>query len=152
GLKSVRQLLDGEPFIPLDVLELAQWTAEYYSAGPGEMIAAVLPPKARGARADAHRTVRVAAITAVGMEALAGRVPLTPRQREALELLAGTAVGLPTLVLAARGIGADVIGRLARKKLAGLRLDRLERDPFSTVAPAQAPDDPDRRLTEEQVS
>ena len=39
------------------------WTAEYYAAGVGETIPAVLPPKTRGARADAHKTVRIASIT-----------------------------------------------------------------------------------------
>ena len=53
-------VLDAEPFIPPDVVELARWTAEYYAAGAGETITAVLPPKARGGRADAHKTTRVA--------------------------------------------------------------------------------------------
>ena len=45
----LRQVLDTEPFIPSDVVELARWTAEHYAAGAGEAItAAVLPPKTRG--------------------------------------------------------------------------------------------------------
>ena len=63
-------MLDDEAFVPGDVIELATWTAEYYGAGPGEAVTAVLPPKARGARADAHKTLRIAAITAAGLGAL----------------------------------------------------------------------------------
>ena len=74
-------MLDAEPFIPPDVVALAQWTAEYYAAGAGETITAVLPPKTRGERADAHKTSRVAAITVAGLEpgaSAAGRADRPP--------------------------------------------------------------------------
>ena len=71
-IKSVRQVLDSEGFVPADVLELARWTAEYYAAGAGETITAVLPPQTRGQRVDAHKTVRVVVITAAGLAALGG--------------------------------------------------------------------------------
>ena len=70
-IKPVRQVLDAEAFVPPDIIALARWTAEYYAAGAGETITSVLPPKARGERADAHKTKRVATITAAGLEALA---------------------------------------------------------------------------------
>ena len=63
-IKFIRQLLDAGPFVPPDVVALARWTAEYYAAGVGDTIPALLPPMARGGRADAHKTVRIAAITA----------------------------------------------------------------------------------------
>jgi primosomal protein N' len=63
GLKPIRQVLDAHAFVPPDVVSLARWTAEYYAAGVGDTIPALLPPMARGARADAHKTVRVASIT-----------------------------------------------------------------------------------------
>ena len=68
AVKPIRELLDAESFVPADVVDLARWTAEYYAAGPGDTITSVLPPKARGARADAHKTMRVASITAVGLD------------------------------------------------------------------------------------
>jgi primosomal protein N' (replication factor Y) (superfamily II helicase) len=72
-LKPIRQLLDETPFVPADVIALARWTAEYYAAGPGEAITAVLPPKTRGSRADAHKTMRVAAISVLGLESIEGQ-------------------------------------------------------------------------------
>ena len=69
-IKPVRQLLDEGSFVPADIVALAQWTAEYYAAGPGETITAVLPPKARDDRADAHKTRRIATITAAGFDGL----------------------------------------------------------------------------------
>jgi primosomal protein N' (replication factor Y) len=131
-LKPLRELLDGRAFVPPDVIALAQWTAEYYAAGVGDTIPALLPPMARGARADAHKTARVASITAAGLEAL--DASLTGKQRDALELLAGTPTGIGTAALAARGFAADVISRLVRHGYVSLRHDRVERDPWTTAA------------------
>jgi len=128
-LKPIRELLDTVAFVPPEVVELARWTAEYYAAGVGDAIPMLLPPMARGGRADAHKTTRVAAITAAGLEALHAK--LTEKQREALELLAGTPTGIGTAALAARGIAADAISRLARHGYISLRHDRVERDPWS---------------------
>jgi primosomal protein N' (replication factor Y) (superfamily II helicase) len=126
-IRDVRQVLDAESFVPPDIVSLAQWTAEYYAAGPGESITAVLPPKARGERADAHKTRRVASITAAGLAAPDG---LTAKQREALELLAASPSGVPTPALAARGISADTVSRLVGHGLVAVRRDRVDRDPW----------------------
>src|SRR5688572_26186980 len=58
-VRDVRQVLDAGAFLPPEIIALAAWTAEYYAAGPGEAITMLLPPKTRGARADAHKTKRV---------------------------------------------------------------------------------------------
>jgi primosomal protein N' (replication factor Y) len=179
NVKPIREVLDAGPFVPPDVVALARWTAEYYAAGVGDTIPALLPPMARGARADAHKTTRMAAITAAGIEALdvargfqprergperAAPHTITAKQREALELLAGTPTGLATSALAARGIAAGAISRLARHGYLSLRRDRLDRDPFSSGAdrsptgfglgsasPLTPADPPDRQLTVEQA-
>jgi len=131
-VKPLREVLDSGAFVPADVIALAQWTAEYYAAGVGDTIPALLPPMARGARVDAHKTARVAAITAAGLEAL--NATLTGKQREVLELLAGTPTGIGTAALAARGFAADVVARLARHGYVSLRHDRVERDPWIPAA------------------
>ncbi len=158
SVKPIRQTMDEEAFVPGDVVELATWTAGYYAAGPGETITAVLPPKARGVRADAHKTRRVAAATAAGLDAiaapdlpLAGGRPLTGKQREALEVLAGTPNGLATAELAARGVGGDTVSRLAVHGLVSIRSDRVERDPFEGGFQVAALDAA-RRLTPEQAA
>jgi primosomal protein N' (replication factor Y) len=130
NVKFVRQVLDAGAFVPPDVVALARWTAEYYAAGVGDTIPALLPPMARGGRADAHKTTRMAAITAAGLGALEGDVP--PKQREALELLAGSPTGIGTAALSARGIAADAISRLAKRGYISLRQERIDRDPFAT--------------------
>ena len=150
AVKPVKEVLDTEAFVPADVVALAQWTAEYYAAGPGDTITAVLPPMARGGRQDAHKTVRVAAITAAGLE-LVGQ-PAAQKQLEALQLLAGTPTGITTPELASRGVGADAIARLAKRGLISLRAERVDRDPFDSAAVRRVDVDPARRLTPEQES
>jgi primosomal protein N' (replication factor Y) (superfamily II helicase) len=132
-IKPIRELLDAEAFVPAHVVELARWTAEYYAAGVGDTIPLLLPPMARGGRADAHKTRRVASITAAGLEARAGDEAVTARQREALALLAGSPSGIATSDLAGRGFSGDVVLRLARRGYVSVRQERIERDPFGAA-------------------
>jgi primosomal protein N' (replication factor Y) (superfamily II helicase) len=149
-VKPIKEVLDAHAFVPLEVVELARWTAEYYAAGPGDTITAVLPPKARGSRADAHKTTRIAAATVAGLEALAAGT-LTPKQRETLELLASAPEGLSTPELADRGGTADVVSRLVRAGFISVRRARVERDPFDRPSIGPFAADPERRLTREQA-
>ena len=149
AVKPVREVLDAAAFVPPEVVALAQWVAEYYAAGPGDTITAVLPPMARGGRQDAHKTVRVAAITAAGHEALTGG-DLTDKQHDVLALLAGTPAGIATPELAGRGIAADAVSRLGRRGLISLRADRVDRDPFELAAARDVDVDLTRPLTKEQ--
>ncbi len=169
AIKPVRRLLDAAPFVPSEVVGLARWTAEYYAAGAGETITAVLPPKTRGERADAHKKQRVAMATAAGLETArqcgtadapgAGddgegdpRRVLTPKQRDVLDLLAAAPSGIATPDLASRGFSSDTISRLVRQGLVVLRHDLVERDPFHAAPFAATAADPDRHLTDEQVA
>src|SRR5205823_1499865 len=102
-------------------------------------------------RVDAHKTVRVAAITAAGLGALEAPFSLTPKQREVLELLAGTPTGIPTPELADRGFAAGTIARLARQALVSLRHERVNRDPFTSHTYEAASAEQGRRLTVEQT-
>ena len=43
-LKPVIEVLDDAAFLPGHVIDLALWAAEYYVAGPGETVAAAMPP------------------------------------------------------------------------------------------------------------
>src|SRR5262249_22273296 len=112
-------------------VELAQWVADYYAAGVGDAIPLLLPPMARGGRVDAHKTRRMASITPAGLEAVASAAG---RQREALELLAGSPAGIAPAELAARGIAAGVVARLAKHGQISVRLEKIDRDPFALVA------------------
>jgi primosomal protein N' (replication factor Y) len=163
-IKPIERLLDDHAFVPPQVVALAQWTAEYYSAGVGETITAVLPPKARDDRASGYKTRRVAAITVAGLEELAprgsegARIPVDPssqaltgKQRAALEALAESPSGIPTAQLAADGIRSHTIAQLESRGMVSLRTDRVDRDPFETGAIDSGPADASRQLTAEQA-
>jgi primosomal protein N' (replication factor Y) len=79
ALKPLLDVLDSEPMLPAEVVELALWVAEYYASGPGEAIAAAMPPRAW---VVSERHVR---ITDAGRAARGG--PLGEARRAVLELL-----------------------------------------------------------------
>ena len=155
SVKPIIRALDDRSFIPPEVVSLARWTAEYYAAGAGETITAVLPPKTRGDRQDAHKMRRVAAITDAGQAALTDTgsgTAVTPRQRAALEVLQATPAGLATADLSPQGVSGDVLTRLSRLGLIAFRHERVERDPFVASSYTSNPTDETRRLTAEQMS
>lgn len=145
-VKPIKAVLDDDSFIPRDVVELARWAAEYYGAGAGETITAVLPPKTRGNRADSHKTRRMAVITAAGTEGLERG---TARQRDVLAIISGSVNGASTAELAAKGYSGDTLNRLARQGLITFRQDVVDRDPFESSA-LSTDDERDRQLTDDQ--
>ena len=79
ALKPLKDVLDAEPMLPADVVELALWVGEYYACGAGEALAAAMPPRAW---VVSERRVE---ITAAGRAAL-GAGP-GPARRRLLERL-----------------------------------------------------------------
>ena len=149
-LKDVIEALDHDPLLPPGIVALCRWVADYYLAGVGDAIAAALPPGARR-KATSFKTKRVAAITALGLGATPDSISLTPKQREALEVLSATSTGLAFAELRDRGISADVIGRLAARKLVQVRAEASERDPFERAVMTNVQASPTRELTSEQT-
>jgi len=152
-LKDVIEVLDVEPLLPAGVVALCRWVADYYLAGVGDAIAAAMPPGAKR-KATSFKTMRVAMLTALGTDAVsrADAERLTPRQREALEVLAGSSTGLPLSELRDRGVSTDVIGRLTTRGLVLLKAEATERDPFERAAMAGVQPSGTRALTAEQTT
>jgi primosomal protein N' (replication factor Y) len=159
-IRPIARVLDDEPFVPPEVVDLARWTAEYYAAGAGAAIMAVLPPRTRGTRVDVHKTRRVARLTPNGLVALAesaspnpaavdaGRASrrkdgapvrrrrhLSQAARAALAALAHAPEGqgdVPVASLQSAGVSAAALATLARNGLVEIRSERVERDPFAS--------------------
>ncbi|HJN44840.1 MAG: primosomal protein N' [Acidobacteria bacterium] len=96
-LKPLIDVLDAEAMLPPEVVDLALWVGEYYACGPGEAIAAAMPPRAW------VMSERQARITDAGLAARGGESGAA--RRTALEWLAdGTARPVAQLrrLLAAR--------------------------------------------------
>jgi primosomal protein N' (replication factor Y) len=152
AIKAIREILDPEPFIPAEVMRVAEWASTYYLSGLGEVLAAALPPAARSARVDAHKTVRLVEITEEGrsyVERSAERPRLSAAQLRGLGLLAVS--DLSVAHLAQQGISGAVVTRLVSKGLASIRLQRVERSPFRDRVFAGVTTSP-RALTTEQSS
>jgi primosomal protein N' (replication factor Y) (superfamily II helicase) len=151
AVRDVLDVLDTEPYLPRDVIELADWVGDYYLAGPGATLAMAMPPHALTARVDAFRLVRTVALTAAGHDMAASAGTLSARQADAVLLLKGTPDGIPAPQLAARGISAAVVARLKMMGLVTIRQERQDRDPFASGHGATAAaDSADRALTDEQ--
>jgi primosomal protein N' (replication factor Y) (superfamily II helicase) len=151
-LRELLEVLDEQPFLPPDVVQLTEWVADYYIAGPGATLAAAMPPHALSNRVDGFRTVRHVGLTAAGQD-LAQRVALGPRcspdelplalgtrQREALVVLSGAPEGLRAAQLAERGISSAVVSRLQTMGLVATRRERVERDPFAASGGSESLD------------
>jgi primosomal protein N' (replication factor Y) (superfamily II helicase) len=158
-IKAIIELLDEQPFLPEDVVRLASWVAEYYACGIGEALATAMPPLAAAQRnggGSAFRTVRVATLTAQGLDVAASvdagaELRLGTRQREALALLRASPDGLETAALAAAGIGSQALTRLSAMGLVTFVRKQIERDPFRSAVPDAQPGPP-LVLTPEQQS
>ena len=141
-LRDLLESLDPEPYLPPDVVDLALWVAEYYACGPGESVAAAMPPLAlspSGSSGGGFRTERVVRLTAAGRDALvAGTAgPLGPKQRAALHHLGGAPGGLATARLREDGIAAPTVARLRERGLVAVDSRRVERDPFASEGPEE---------------
>jgi primosomal protein N' (replication factor Y) len=147
-IKPIQRVLDSESFVPVDVVRLTEWVADYYLAGPGATLAAALPPRGLTARVDHFKTVRVAALTPAGLQP-PDDIRLGAKQREALTILAGSPDGLPVPQLSERGIAGATLTRLKALGLVSIREERCDRDPFPHAVSMAAPA-ADRPLTDEQ--
>ena len=139
GVKDLLDCLDSEPFLPHSVLNLVLWVAKYYACGPGDALAAAMPPFAwvRGRRGtqrmSAFKTERVACLTAEGRNAATrgASAALGSRQGEVLRALTGAVEGRSAHELARRGGTSDTLHRLVQRGLIMLEHRQVERDPFT---------------------
>jgi primosomal protein N' (replication factor Y) len=146
-IKNVLEVLDDDAFLPGPVVDLALWVSEYYACGAGDALAAAVPST------QAHKTIRIATLTAQGHDAEApiGRA-LPKRQKEALDCLRGAPHGISVPALHERGISTEVLQRLAAKGLIALHHQRIERDPFASAVGSTTIASAGRVLTGEQSS
>ena len=98
--KPIIDVLDADAFLPLDVVTLATWVADYYACGVGEALATAMPPRAW---VESERHAR---ITEAGEARLLGE---RGARREVLELLSGGRLAsVGSLARKARGIQAVI--------------------------------------------
>ncbi len=93
-LKEIVEVLDDEPLLPLDSLELIRFAAEYYHHPIGEVVSAVLPALLRRGRpARAHGATRWC-LSEDGIAAAADALARAPQQAALVSALRSRPQGL----------------------------------------------------------
>ncbi len=133
GIKLVElsEVLDDEPALSVELVELCTWIAEYYEAPPGEVIRAALPA---GSGIAAKKVV---ALTDAGrLASTVDGMALPPKMREALARLEAGPIAMAGLgaalrrnlgVLIERGLVVELEARAAART-------RLKRERVVTLA------------------
>ncbi len=166
-LREVLAVRDETAFVPPALVALATWVADYYIAGPGDVLTSALPPRVLTGDATTFKRRRVARLTALGADVAAqaavgpaclppgdeaAPVRLGTRQREALTLLAAAPGGLPASVLAERGVSSATLARLVQSGVVSVHHETVNRDPFAAHAPALADTGPPVLTSEQRAA
>ncbi|HSJ08427.1 MAG TPA: primosomal protein N' [Longimicrobiales bacterium] len=138
-LRDVEKVLDTEPSVPADLLELCRWVSGYYVTPLGMVIRSALPAALSdiGRTQSPERTRRV--LRTSELPSLTMRDELfrrSPRQRECYEAV--EAMGGSADVAHLRetlGFSSGVISALVEKGVAMIGDEREHRDPFADLDP-----------------
>ena len=106
ALRAVVDVLDPEPFLPPDVMQLASWVAEYYACGIGEAVGAAMPPRT-SVRSERHATLTDAGAARLPAERGLRRdilAALRPDRPVSLESLTGRGARAALLALERDGL------------------------------------------------
>ncbi|HET6655009.1 MAG TPA: primosomal protein N' [Gammaproteobacteria bacterium] len=141
-LRRVRDVLDGEPVVPAELLSFARWAATYYRHPPGDALTGLLPKALREGRASASSTESGWRLTPEGR--VASPDPRARRQAELLQLMAAHPAGASAADLAATGEG----WRAPLKRL--LERDWVESVELAPAAPIRREPEPGPPLTAAQ--
>ena len=107
-VKPVLELLDREPLLPAEVLDLLVWAARYYHHPPGEVVSAALPKRLREGGPAQARGVTRWRLTAAGRDADLAPLARAPRRREVMQRLAASPDGLTSSELPGSNPGASL--------------------------------------------
>src|SRR5881397_552196 len=131
-LRSIVDVLDADPFLPADLLDLCRWTARYYIASLAEVIATIVPASVPRPREE--RALRLARrLSAEEEAALARRAP--SRARAYHVLAAAPDTQLTSTAARAAGIGAAALRALVAAGLA----EPIVRARATAAAPEDTP-------------
>jgi primosomal protein N' (replication factor Y) len=118
-VKAIEAVLDPEPLLSAELLELARWLADYYLAGLGEVLEAILPSAVR-LKVGVEETVEVRlAVGAQEARAAIDRLPKRANKRARLleALLRREGRAEEGALLAEAGCGATVVTALRKAGL-----------------------------------
>ncbi|MEX2281244.1 MAG: primosomal protein N' [Gemmatimonadota bacterium] len=141
NLRDVEAILETEPSIPTDVLQLARWIADYYLAPLGVVLRTALPAVLSGA-VHPEQPLRKRKLIRLlrDLPSLTERDQVfgrAQRQRELYELLENLGGSTEvTHVTTQLGFGHAIIKGLADRGLVTIEEETVSRDPFVAMKPA----------------
>lgn len=142
-VRPVTQVLDVQPSVPGELLELSRWLAHYYMAPLGLVLRAALPA-ALSRRSGARPAVRTRRILRLVKELGSLRLrdevfQRAPRQRECYEMVEALGGSVETVHLTKRlGFSGSVLRGLVERGVAEVVEQEAERDPFAGLEDAEA--------------
>jgi primosomal protein N' (replication factor Y) (superfamily II helicase) len=116
-LKAVLEILDQEPVVPADVLQLCLWSANYYHHPVGMVLEAALPILLRQGKSLAAGAVTHWQITAAGRDSLAVETRRAPKQTALLKTLALYPLGMTRSELQELQVSASLLKSVNDKEL-----------------------------------
>ena len=141
-LKTVTEVIDPEPLLDRQMLELCRWMAAYYHLPPGEAYTLPLPPAMIGGRRGSRERTDDPWLTEIiarwAAEPAAGE-RLGTRQDAVLSWLREHREASAPAIRDATGAGRAVLQRLAARGLIVLEERRVPRDRFAGLRTIQHP-------------
>lgn len=128
-LKPVQQVLGDEPWFDAEMLNTANWLAEYYMCSLAEAMRLFVPGKTSVKMRE--KTVLAYAITELGKSALADGNNRAKAQMLALEILAGSQTVLTANELASRKVSQAILRVLVEKGQVVVSEKRILRDSYA---------------------
>jgi len=122
SVRPIRKLLDSEPALSGDLLDLGRWISRYYCTPVGEVFRAMLP------LAGETRQTRVVALTDAGSRVLDEALVIESTERAILTALRRKPLTFPYLA-GKHEHGGDAIKRLHKRGLVEIKERVEERDP-----------------------
>lgn len=136
-LKEILDILDTEPAITGDQMKLAQWIADYYLCGLGEVLRAALPPGIGSSSEQRISRIKLEDPTAAedgSMPAAAedSPIPLSKKDKEILDALPESgSVSVKSLLLQNPSVTRSQLQRLESRGL--LAIEFMLRGPRTTI-------------------
>ena len=130
-IKDIAELLDEDPLLSEEIIQLTKWAADYYATSWGEMLKASLPAgisSSTRVRPKRRKSIRLLHFD----ENSEMFEKLSDQHRRILDLLKNSGGEmLFTDVLAKAGVGASPINTLAKRGFVGIEIQEVFRDPLS---------------------
>lgn len=143
ALKAVQTVVDSEPVLPVELLDLCRWVARYYHYPLGEVLATALPTRLRQGAAGGRERPRCWRASTLGRQATPEKLARAPKQARLLAFLCAREDGVDEVALKAE---FDPL----RAPLKAL-LDKGLVEPAPAAAPGADAVEPGPELGEEQA-